>query len=189
MGEEHDPKVLGRDLRLKLHSFPELSGTYLENPGKGAIVEGELESNFTFAERPGESTQVFECTAVGATEVQFYLKPVMNDGKPEGFDMSYPSLPKMAVTFVYPKARQESRSKFSKFMSRMDPKMKKLSYRMKNMMQASLDSSLTVESLVEETDSEPKGVVTRVKHASPEGGPVLPPKSPNRSQRTMSISA
>merc|ERR1712096_178436 len=111
-----------------------------------------------------------------------------NDGKPEGFDMSYPSLPKMAVTFVYPKARQESRSKFSKFMSRMDPKMKKLSYRMNSMM-ASHSSSLAVESVEEESDSEPKGVVTRVKHASPEGGPALPPKSPARSKRTKSISA
>merc|ERR1712072_1535030 len=182
MGEEHDPKVLGRDLRLKLHSFPELSGTYLENPGKGAIVEGELESTFTFAERPGESTQVFECTAVGATEAQFYLKPVMNDGKPEGFDMSYPSLPKMAVTFVYPKARTESKSKFSKFMSRMDPKMKKLTYRM-NSTRAS--PSVPVKSVEEET-AEPKGVET---HASPEGGSALPPKSPARSQRTKSISA
>merc|ERR1712098_729736 len=180
-GEEHDPKALGRDLRLKLESFPELSGTYLEHPGKGSIVEGELESKFSFAERSGEEAQVFECTTEGASEPAFYLKPVLNNGSPEGFSMSYPSLPKMHVTFVYPKLKQEST--FSKFMSKMNPKRKILSFRMNSMVNSHRSSARTA------TAASAGGSLDALKEEPADEGSEavdspLPPRSPKSKRGT-----
>merc|ERR1712098_98602 len=90
------------------------------------------------------------------------------------------SLPKMHVTFVYPKLKQEST--FSKFMSKMNPKRKILSFRMNSMVNSHRSSARTA------TAASAGGSLDALKEEPAEGSEAvdspLPPRSPKSKRGT-----